>query len=106
MKSYTAEKTITQIITLTCHRYDFVLNAVQDVGNYWFQVKPMKETVENMGLAILRYQGAAISDPEVNPISNRKGVIFQPPLSDGELPPADEDNSAVTVTDLESLGEL
>ncbi|XP_050391228.2 uncharacterized protein LOC126810253 isoform X2 [Patella vulgata] len=43
-------------------RYDFVLNANKDVGNYWFRVRGLADCGENQkqaqALAILRYHGS------------------------------------------------
>lgn len=46
-------------------RYDFVLNANQNVGNYWFRVRGDGDCFTNKvhQEAVLHYEGAAKRDP-------------------------------------------
>ncbi|XP_069688169.1 uncharacterized protein [Periplaneta americana] len=65
-------------------RYDFVLHATRDVGNYWVQVRGMDRCYSNdiVQMAILHYEGAERHEPK-SPrpsVSNYKfnGVVLNP----------------------------
>ena len=87
-------------------RYDFILSADQEIGNYWVRV--FTEDPACMGVpdefAILRYEGAPIEDPQVSFSSiPRDGLFLNPaPLAEGSAPDPD---LLLRTSDLNSTGE-
>lgn len=59
-------------------RYDFVLNANQDVGTYWIKIRGLLACPLSLGSAILRYNGSTVDEPS-SPINNvttiRDGIV-------------------------------
>lgn len=55
------------IVTYSGERFDFVLNANQEVGNYWLRLKGLMDCSERFTsafqVAILRYEGAPDEEP-------------------------------------------
>lgn len=44
-------------------RYDFVLEANQQVGNYWIRISGNNNCIDKPQEAILRYEGAGDTEP-------------------------------------------
>ncbi|XP_072013206.1 uncharacterized protein [Amphiura filiformis] len=59
-------------------RFDVVLNADQDVGNYWMRVKGLADCRFQQELAIVRYVGAPEEDPQEAEILVPEGVVLNP----------------------------
>ncbi len=65
---YPVRQQVADVVTLfNGERYDFVLEANGDVGNYWFKAIPIGECnvdpYNANAIAIVRYQGASTGDP-------------------------------------------
>ncbi|XP_072045967.1 uncharacterized protein [Amphiura filiformis] len=69
-------------------RYDFVLTANKDVGNYWFRLAstdpPCANAIE--GLAVLRYSGAPDADPSESFTDEGDEGVYLNPRSEFENP--------------------
>ncbi|KAJ8030199.1 L-ascorbate oxidase [Holothuria leucospilota] len=59
-------------------RFDFILNATQDVANYWLRAKGLADCIERQELAIVRYEGAGDYDPLVEEDFERDGFELNP----------------------------
>ncbi|ESO96136.1 hypothetical protein LOTGIDRAFT_231844 [Lottia gigantea] len=66
-------------------RFDFVLHATQDPGNYWFRVRGMADCGESQkqgqAFAIIRYEGASEEQPSASSNyldSKRGGMLLNP----------------------------
>ncbi|KAK7500484.1 hypothetical protein BaRGS_00008391, partial [Batillaria attramentaria] len=70
-------------------RYDFVLDASEDAGNYWLRVLGLYycdfQPVRRTGAAILRYEGAPEVDPSGDRTQQRDGILLNPILFDGNI---------------------
>nr|AYR00606.1 laccase H [Lenzites betulinus] len=78
--------TVDSIQIFPSQRYSFILNATQDIDNYWIRAIPNTGTVDTTGgvnSAILRYSGADDIDPTTNATTS---VI---PLVETDLVPLD-----------------
>ena len=94
---------VSRIGVASGERYDFVLTANQEIGNYWFRIYTddhgcpfaVKEQ-----LAILRYEGAPEGNPK-NEFLRKEGLLLNP------LPwePSFKDDSGINTMDLKSLGQ-
>lgn len=68
------------IVTYSGERFDFVLNANQEVGNYWLRLKGLMDCSERFTsafqVAILSYEGAAETEPsaELGYAHNATGI--------------------------------
>ncbi|CAL1529110.1 unnamed protein product [Lymnaea stagnalis] len=66
-------------------RYDFVVTANQEVGNYWIRAVTLEVNVKNhMAEAILRYDGANIDEPKTsrrNCTENNRCLVVNCPFS-------------------------
>ncbi|XP_002057875.2 uncharacterized protein Mco1 [Drosophila virilis] len=68
------------IVTYSGERFDFVLNANQEVGNYWLRLKGLMDCSERFTsafqVAILRYEGAVENEPsaELGYAHNATGI--------------------------------
>ena len=80
-------------------RYDFVLEANQEVGNFWFRVHGQNKTIFNPGLAVINYRGAPQDDPDTSRgRPSEEGVIYQPTNGYGS-------DTAIDVDDLVARGQ-
>ncbi|KAJ8030200.1 Laccase-2 [Holothuria leucospilota] len=59
-------------------RFDFILSANQEIGNYWMRVKGIGDCREQQELAIVRYEGAGDYDPLVEEDFERDGFELNP----------------------------
>ncbi|XP_071512018.1 uncharacterized protein [Diadema antillarum] len=90
-------RTVDALFLFGGERYDVVLDASQDVGNYWLKVKGYGQARGVIqGYAIVRYKGAPIANPTPDPTVDRTGVVFQ----EWNAPPSD---TAITVNQLVAL---
>lgn len=77
-------------------RYDFILNATQEVGNYWLKVEGSKQASDLVGLAVIRYQGAADEVPTADPSVDRQGLVYQDVNKTNVVPSANDLRSLVS----------
>ncbi|XP_077975451.1 uncharacterized protein LOC120332721 [Styela clava] len=54
---------VTSLVVHGGERFDFVVNASQDISNYWIRIQGMADCRNQSQRAILRYQGAGTEDP-------------------------------------------
>nr|XP_039257018.1 laccase-5-like [Styela clava] len=73
-------------------RYDFVVDASNEVANYWIRVRALESCARLSQMAILRYQGAPESDPSTTAVSSGTEKELNNPWADA----ANESNSQVT----------
>ena len=82
-------------------RYDFVLTADQDVGNYWFRLfttDPGCPRVVKEEFAILRYNGAPKEEPSEEFAEDNVDSIYLNPRSTIEIP------EGIDVVEMQSAG--
>ncbi|PIK55769.1 hypothetical protein BSL78_07329 [Apostichopus japonicus] len=70
--------TVDSFIIYGGERFDFVLNANQEVGNYWMRVKGLADCRFQQELAVVRYQGAIEEDPTADESIDRDGFELNP----------------------------
>ena len=77
-------ETVDYIIIHSGERYDFILDAYQEVGNYWIRAETLEANLEegsHMAEAILHYEGAEKLNPWNKyvdiPVRPRKCSLFQ-----------------------------
>ncbi|XP_041470356.1 laccase-like [Lytechinus variegatus] len=58
-------------------RYDFILDASQNVSNYWLKVQGYKQGTGLRELAVIRYRGAPEEVPTADPSVGREGKVYQ-----------------------------
>ncbi|XP_071491136.1 uncharacterized protein [Diadema antillarum] len=58
-------------------RFDFILEAYEDPGNYWLRVKGFGGASDVQEVAIVRYEGAPDGDPSEPEDIDRGGIILQ-----------------------------
>ena len=79
-------------------RYDFVLEATEEIGNYWFRTHGENQTISNSGLAVVNYRGAPRETPKNTEKTSGDSIIFQETVGFGST--AD----VLDVGDLVALG--
>jgi iron transport multicopper oxidase len=81
----TVPHTVDSIRIFAGQRYSVVVNANQSVNNYWIRAVPNRgdtNFAEGTNLAILRYAGAAQTDPSIDPTAPPASVL---PLNETDL---------------------
>lgn len=94
---------VDSFVSYAGERFDFILNANQEVGNYWIRIKGLMDCDERFTsahqTAILRYSEAPEEEPANMPMWNytRTGVTLNA-LNRGQ-----EDSTTVSIASLQSL---
>nr|XP_039255938.1 laccase-like [Styela clava] len=75
---------VTSLVINGGERFDFVVNASQNISNYWIRIQGLADRPEQALRAILRYQGAAIEDPVMSSYSTDTRKLQLNPLNIAE----------------------
>lgn len=87
-------------------RFDFLMDADQDVGNYMVRSHTLEEGVTHLAEAILRYDGAPMEDPQTSRrdcTADDKCIVFNCPFS---YYPADRHTECLTFNDVQAAPDV
>ncbi|XP_013168843.1 PREDICTED: laccase-4-like [Papilio xuthus] len=96
--------TATSLVTYAGERYDFVLDANQDVANYWIRFRGLMDCDERFTkakqVAVLHYEGASDVEPEGDPTWEE---LHNEGLQLNALNKGEEENETISVAEMRSL---
>jgi FtsP/CotA-like multicopper oxidase with cupredoxin domain len=98
---------VSSMVTYAGERFDIIINADKAIGNYWIRIRGLMDCDERFTsayqVAILRYRGAPLRNPEPQPQYN---YTIGPGIQLNALNKGTGEKNSLSIAELNSVGDI